>query len=69
MHGLQKEMWSDEATVTSEQATFYLEHHSSSTRDFGDSRELMRPRRTEDVYVRTYVRDIRCWEETINLDM
>lgn len=31
MHRLQKEMWSDEATVTSEQATFYLEYHSSST--------------------------------------
>lgn len=33
MHRLQKETWSDEATVTSEQATFYLEYHSSSTHD------------------------------------
>lgn len=38
---LQKEMWSDEATVTSEQATFYLEYHSSSAHGFGDLQELM----------------------------
>lgn len=30
MQGLQKEMWSDEATMTSERVTFYLEYHSSS---------------------------------------
>lgn len=30
MRTLQKEMWSDEATVTSEQLTFYLDYHSQS---------------------------------------